>query len=274
MCKFLKSLLFLIVLIGCGENTNSDETTGTSRQKQTLELPQQSNLWVFVMAGQSNMTGRGTIEPRDTIRNNRIFAINNKNDIVLAQEPLHFYEPSGAGLDCGMSFGLEMLKNVPLEVSILLIPTAVGGSSIEQWINDETWRGVALSSNFRERVKASQKHGTLKGILWHQGESDAHKGRTKEEHLENMGTLFGRLRAIVGQASLPIVVGKLGSFGIQQKQWDQINASIEAYASSDDFCEVIETFDLKHKGDSLHFNSAAQREMGKRYARAILELIN
>ncbi len=273
MYKFLKSLLLPIILIGCGENTNGDKTTETPREEQTLELPPRSNLWVFVMAGQSNMAGRGTIDSQDKIRHNRIFAINSKNDIVLAQEPLHFYEPSRAGLDCGMSFSTEMLKSALDNVSILLIPAAVGGSSIEQWINDETHREVKLLSNFKRRLQIALKHGTLKGVLWHQGESDAHKEETIKKYRENMETLFKKFREIGKKESLPIVVGKLGSFAVDQGNWDKINQAIEAYSRVDEFCKVIETNDLNHKGDQVHFNSEAQRAIGKRYAEIMLSFI-
>ena len=58
-----------------------------------------------------------------------------------------------------------------------------------------------------------------------------------------------------------------------QENWDMINAAIEAYAASDEFCEVIETSDLEHKGDRVHFNAVAQRTMGKRYAETMLKLV-
>lgn len=227
-----------------------------------------------MMAGQSNMAGRAAIEAQDKIVNNRILTINRENEIVVAKEPLHFYEPAGAGLDCGISFGTEMLKNVPDNISILLIPTAVGGSSIEQWINDDTHRKVRLLSNFEQRLQISLKHGKLKGVLWHQGEADARSERTIQSYQSNMKTLFEKFRKIAGNKTLPIVAGKLGSFSDNQDSRDQINKSIEAYELSDKYCAVVETADLKDKGDRRHFGSAAQRMLGKRYAQTMLKLIN
>jgi len=40
-------------------------------------VPAKKKVWVFVMAGQSNMAGRGQVEPEDTVANERILAINN-----------------------------------------------------------------------------------------------------------------------------------------------------------------------------------------------------
>jgi hypothetical protein len=86
--------------------------------------------WVFILAGQSNMAGRGAIDMNpfngDTITNRRIQTINQNGEIVLAKEPLHFYEPKMAGLDCGLSFARTMLLSIPKDVTILLIPTNSG----------------------------------------------------------------------------------------------------------------------------------------------------
>jgi len=55
--------------------------------------------WVFILAGQSNMAGRGVVEAEDTITHPRIKTIDKNGNIILAKEPLHFYEPTMAGLD-------------------------------------------------------------------------------------------------------------------------------------------------------------------------------
>ena len=94
------------------------------------------NVWVFIMAGQSNMAGRGIVEPEDTVSDKRIFSINKDGQIIIAKEPLHFYEPERTGLDCGLSFAKTLITKIPDSISILIIPTAVGGSSISQWLGD------------------------------------------------------------------------------------------------------------------------------------------
>ncbi|MDQ6812182.1 MAG: sialate O-acetylesterase, partial [Bacteroidota bacterium] len=137
--------------------------------------PNKNKVWVFLMAGQSNMAGRGLVEPQDTVASQRLLTINKQGELVYAKEPLHFYEPAMAGLDCGLSFGKRLIKDIPENISILLIPTAVGGSSIQQWLGDSTYRQVTLLSNFKEKVQLAKKYGKIKGLLWHQGESDAHK---------------------------------------------------------------------------------------------------
>ena len=256
----MRLILFLFVssLLGC-----------TSKKENQLDSKQ--NTWVFIMAGQSNMAGRGDVEPQDTITNPRILSIDSLGNWKVAQEPLHFYEPRRVGLDCGMSFANELLKNVPEDVTIAMIPTAVGGSAIDQWINDETYRDVALLSNFKSKVNLAKERGVVKGIIWHQGESDAHPGLI-ENYESNMGVLFSTFRKIVGNEELPIIAGELGPFFPDQDSWDQLNGQIRSFARKDNFTEIIGTSDLNHKGDSLHFDAASQRKMGIRFAKKYLEL--
>jgi len=74
------------------------------------------------------MAGRGKVEPIDTIPDSRILTINQESELIFAKEPLHFYEHSIRGLDFGLSFGKELLKHIPDSISVLIIPTRVGGS--------------------------------------------------------------------------------------------------------------------------------------------------
>ena len=231
------------------------------------QLPPKEKVWIFVLAGQSNMAGRGIVEPQDTIPHNRILSIDSSNNIVHAKEPLHFYEPVRTGLDCGLSFGRELLKHIPPDVSILLIPAAVGGSSTTQWLGDSLYRGVKLMSNFRERVEKAKQQGTVKAILWHQGESDS-SPRWIPGYDQRLAALFTRMRKITGNDSLPVLIGELGSFSNDHENWSKINDAIHKYATMDHHAHVIKTKDFTPMTDKIHFDAASQRLMGKRMAEA------
>ncbi len=222
-------------------------------------------VWVFLLAGQSNMAGRGKIEAQDTILSPRVLSINAKGEIIQAKEPLNFYENKMQGTGCGLAFGKELLKHIPKDISILILQTSVGGSSINQWINNSTHRGVQLFSNFKEKVGIGKKYGTIKAILWHQGESDA-KPDGIVQRQGKLKALFEMFRKTVGNDSLPILMGELGSFSKTPELFSQMNEQTRLYSASDRFTSVISTSDFQHRGDFLHFNSAGQREMGKRFA--------
>ncbi len=233
------------------------------------QFPAKENVWVFLMAGQSNMAGRGIVEPQDTVSDKRILSIDAKGKLVYAKEPLHFYEPTRTGLDCGLSFGRALLEKIPANVTVLILPTAIGGSAIRQWLGDSSYRGVNLLTNFREKVAIGKQYGKIKGILWHQGESDANKERIPV-YKDRLTELFASFRNIIGDEKLPVFIGELGAYSKNTNEWLQINKIIHAYAAEDKLATVIRTDDLSHVGDTVHFNSAGQRMIGERFAHAYL----
>ena len=234
------------------------------------KIPKRKNVWVFILAGQSNMAGRGLVEPQDTIPSERILSINKSGKVIIAKEPLHFYESTLTGLDCGLSFGKEIVKEAPVKISVLLIPAAVGGSSISQWLGDSTHRNVKLLSNFKERVALGKKYGKIKGILWHQGESDTNPNDAPH-YSERLEQLFKIFRVAAGDENLPILIGELGGYS-DNKIWTVVNEQIRRYSSIDKNTAVISTSELKDKGDKLHFNSEGQRILGQRFAEAYLKM--
>ncbi|MFD2697757.1 sialate O-acetylesterase, partial [Mesonia sediminis] len=268
--KLLLSTIGLL-MISCSNKTDDKRTENFPKEElQVTVNPEKKNVWVFLLAGQSNMAGRGLVEPQDTIPSKRILTINKKNELIYAKEPLHFYEPTMTGLDVGLSFGEELIKNVPDSISVLLIPTAVGGSSITQWLNDDNFRNVQLFTNFKEKLELGKSYGTLKGIIWHQGENDATNEKDIENYQNKLNQLITKFRKTSGNNKLPIIIGELGSFSANREQWEKINEKIRAYASTDSLTKVVKTADLEHKGDKVHFSSESIRILGERYARTYL----
>lgn len=269
--KVIFILLTVVIVYSCHKKMTAGRTSFFPKQVSFPDsIPAKQNVWVFILAGQSNMAGRGMVEPQDTVTNKRILTINNEGRVILAKEPLHFYEPNLTGLDCGLSFARRLLKDVPQNVSVLLIPTAVGGSAISQWLGDSVYRSVQLFSNFTSKVNDAKQLGIIKGILWHQGESDATE-KNIPKYEERLTTLIIKFRLVAGNNNLPVLLGELGSFSKNKQQFSLINETLHRYASKNANAVVISTGDLQHKGDSLHFNSASQRELGKRFAEAYLQ---
>ncbi len=249
---------------------NEDRTKYFSKEVEYPEsLPGRENLWVFILAGQSNMAGRGQVEPQDTLPNPRVLTINQQGEIVIAKSPLHFYEPSRTGLDLGHRFGNVMAEHLPDSISLLIVPTAVGGSRIAQWLGDDEFRGVRLLTNFRQKVELANSVGTTKAVLWHQGESDSNK-RDIPMYRQRLTELFTRFREYAGDHQLPVILGELGLHDKNAENRSRINEVIHNYAGDDSRSAVIPTTDLSHVGDSTHFNSEALRTMGERYAEIYL----
>src|SRR6187402_1254137 len=139
----IRSLILLAIIfsVSCGYKIVAERKTYFSKRTEAMSNNiNKENVWVFIMAGQSNMAGRGIVEPEDTVSDKRIFSINKDGQIVIAKEPLHFYEPERTGLDCGVSFAKALIKKIPDSVSILIIPTAIGGSSVSKWLDDSFYQ--------------------------------------------------------------------------------------------------------------------------------------
>src|SRR5262245_6429426 len=113
------SLLLLVVIVCCNTKPVERTTYFPKQTEMVNEKLDKENVWVFILAGQSNMAGRGTVEPKDTVPDKRILSINKKGELILAKEPLHWYEPERTGLDCGYSFGKTLIRSVPKNVSVL-----------------------------------------------------------------------------------------------------------------------------------------------------------
>ncbi len=239
-------------------------------------LPESPNKFhLFLLIGQSNMAGRGVVEDADKMVNPRVLMLNKKGQWVPAIDPLHFDKPSIVGVGLGRTFGLDHAAAHP-DVTVGLIPCAVGGSAIASWepggFDDAT--KTHPYDDAMVRARAALKSGTLKGILWHQGESDSKPDRAKV-YEQKLHALILRLRMELspgtdGATTIPFVAGQLGQFA--ERPWDDARKQVDAvhrnlpsavpataYASADG---------LTHKGDEVHFDSASARELGHRYYKA------
>jgi len=260
-------IITICILVFCKQNDNILGIQYFPKTEIKVDkLPDKENIWVFLLAGQSNMAGRGLVEPQDTIPSDRVLSLNKNGEIIIAKEPLHFYEPYLTGLDCGLSFGKELIRHIPDSISILMIPTAVGGTSISQWLGDSTFRDVQLFKNFTKKMNIGRNYGTIKGVLWHQGESDATNPKDIEFYKDRLSELLSKFRETIDIENMPIIIGELGSFSKNFDNWKRINNQVELYVLTDSNSSIVKTSDLKDKGDKVHFNSQSQRILGKRFA--------
>ena len=88
---------------------------------------------------------------------------------------------------------------------------------------------------------------------------------------------LGRLRERLGSPTLPVVLGELGYFLDQRDgrfaHAATVNAGTVAAPERLPAAACVSAHGLEHKGDRLHFSTAAQHELGRRYALAYLRLV-
>ena len=92
-------------------------------------------------------------------------------------------------------------------MTIGLVPCAVGGTQLKRW-----QPGGDLYSNAVYRARLAMQDGTLKGILWHQGESDSGTATNANTYGDRLAGMIRDIRADLGAPGLPVVVGQIGEF--------------------------------------------------------------
>ena len=211
---------------------------------------------LYLLVGQSNMAGRGTLKDANRVSADRIFKLDANGEWQRAEEPIHFDKKSaGAGL--GASFARAMAdKNK--DVKIGLIPCAVGGTRIDRWVE-----GGDLWSNAVKRAKMALKSGKLKGILWHQGESDATLERAPKwgAKFESMIKSFRR-----ELGDVPFIAGELGGYLAKYRNkkgegivWQEINSQLHGWKGKIKDYRVVPANGLTPNRDNLHFNTESLR---------------
>lgn len=245
---------------------------GGASAAEPVKLPAKEKLHLYLLIGQSNMAGRGAVEAQDKVPHPRVLKFTKENAWAPATDPLHFDKPTIAGVGLGSSFGRAMADANP-EATIGLIPCAVGGTPLSRWS-----KGGDLYQQALERAKLALKDGTLKGILWHQGESDSGNEQLAKSYGERLAKMVKDLRADLGTGEVPFVAGKLGEFLKREGKdgkpslWPLVNEQITALPKSVLHAASVESTGLKHKGDGVHFDSPSLGEFGQRYAQAMKRL--
>lgn len=180
---------------------------------QSISTPEtvDSSFYIYLAMGQSNMAGRGKVEGKYArMKHRRVFMMDKDEKWVKARNPVHFDKPKIAGVGPALSFGIEMAK-AHKKKKIGLVPCAVGGTSIQHWkpgaYDDHTdthpWDDAVV------RIKEAMKKGGIKGVIWHQGESDSSPEKVAH-YLADLQGLIQRVRDLVGNPDLPFVAGQLG----------------------------------------------------------------
>ena len=240
---------------------------------QPPAVPPTGSMQLFLLVGQSNMAGRGKVEAQDTVPIPRVMMLDKQPAWVPAIDPMHFDKPI-AGVGLGRSFAARVAETQPA-VTIGLIPAAVGGSPIDTWqpgvfyepTKSHPWDDAIA------RARAALGSGTLKAILWHQGESDA-TPELAPGYEAKLHDLIARFRTALDAPDVPFIVGQLGQY--PDVPWDAsrrlVDAAHRSLPGKVRRTAFVSSDGLVHGGDKVHFDTASLRELGRRYADAYLSL--
>jgi hypothetical protein len=199
-----------------------------------------------------------------------VLALDRAGHWVPAVDPIHFDKPT-AGVGPGLTLGRVMAQHHPA-ARIGLIPCAVGGSPITAWRPGCTYHetGAKPYDDALRRTQLALTQGVLKGILWHQGESDSEPGQAKL-YRDRLTVLIQALRTDLDHPDVVVVVGTLGDFFIRGNPSARIvNEALQSIPGRVANAMCVSSSGLYHCGDGLHFSAQAARDLGHRYARALI----
>lgn len=238
---------------------------------------------IFLLIGQSNMVGAPSPQPEDETENPRVLVLayedcarlgRTYNQWYPAKPPLH---GCNGGVGPGDYFGRALAKAYP-DTTIRLVPLAINGVDIDFFVKgvvskrrgefsippDNHWSGAY--DWVIERARLAQQVGTIRGIIFHQGESDT----GNETWVGKVKKLVSDLRADLQLDQAPFVAGELLYSGCCGRWHNPLVAQLPEQIESS---RVVSANGLSGM-DAAHFDLAGQRELGARYGAAMLELLH
>jgi len=255
---------------------------------------QDTNFWIFVCFGQSNMEGFPGVQQQGKTNVDDRFQVlaavdfprmdRKKGNWYPAVPPL--CRPS-TGLCPADYFGRTMVANLPKNVRVGVVNVAVAGCKIELFekTNYQVYASTAQSwmkniikqydgnpyQYLVEMAKLAQKDGVIKGILLHQGESNTND---KEWPNKVKGIYDNLIKDLNLKAeAVPLLAGELVNAD-QKGVCASMNTIIDELPKTIPNSYVISSAGCTARSpDHLHFTPAGYRELGKRYAEKMLSLL-
>lgn len=264
---------------------------------ETWEFAQQGdpNFHIYLCFGQSNMEGNAKIEQQDLInvpeRFQMMAAVNfsspsrKQGEWYTAVPPL--CRP-GTGLTPADYFGRTLVEQLPEEIKVGVINVAVGGAKIELYMEEFKDAYIAGEASWFknycaqynndplgrliEMGKIAQQSGVIKGILLHQGESN----NGQADWADKVKKVYTRICYNLGlnPEEVPLLAGET----LYEDQggacsWHNVNAMPNLPKVMKN-AYIISAKDLPGNGvDPFHFSAAGYRELGRRYAAKMLEIL-
>lgn len=150
-----------------------------------------------------------------------------------------------------------------------------GDNPMQGAVFDDGLYGKLTAYLKHARKSANEDYGlewNVKGLFWHQGESDSNGDHFKSYH-RNLTNLIWRFRHDLAD-DLPIVVGEIREL---TEHDNRINKILKQIANNDEHTAIAKATDLKFRPDrdgvpDVHFDLEGCRELGKRMVAELTRL--
>ncbi|XP_058727154.1 probable carbohydrate esterase At4g34215 [Vicia villosa] len=231
---------------------------------------------IFILAGQSNMAGRGGVfngkwvgvVPKECTPSPSVLRLSAKLVWEEAREPLH--RDIDVGKTCGIGPGLAFANEIVRMRGgggggyvVGLVPCAVGGTRIEDWR-----KGAPLYNQLVRRSIESVRNGggVIRALLWYQGESDTVREEDAKAYKARMESFIMNIRSDLKLPNLLVIQVALasgeGKF-INMVRYGQLNIKLPNV-------RCVDAKGLRLKSDNLHLTSMSEVYLGIQLAHAYL----
>ena len=245
--------------------------------------------YIFLCFGQSNMVGQGEITEADKVVDESFLslsAVDGPDGRKVGQ-----WRPAvpplcraNTGLSLVDFFGRTLRKNYPDKVRIGVVYVAVDGCAIDlfdkdayknytdtikpEWLKNEI---AAYGGNpygrMVEMARKAQREGVIRGILFHQGETDAYNDRWLQKVKKIYGDLMTDLK--LDPKRVPFIAGETvgeDQHGVCAHANPTINRLPEVIPNS----YVVSSNGCEAGPDKVHFSAKGYRTLGTRYGLAMM----
>lgn len=251
------------------------------------------NFHIYLAFGQSNMEGQGDVGQQDKTVDDRfqvLWSADNgscsgktKGKWATAVPPLAHCQ--GAKLGPTDYFGRTMVEKTDSQIKVGVIVVAVAGCSIQLFDKDgyanyartqQSWMTQRINEyggnpygRMIEMAKKAQEVGVIKGIIFHQGETDAGDGSWPSK----VKGVYDNIVKDLGLGNdIPFLAGEVlrsgSSAGANQNIAKLPQQSKNFYVvSSEGFNQAL------GDGQNVHFTAQEYRDFGKRYAEKMIEVL-
>jgi hypothetical protein len=234
---------------------------------------------VFLLLGQSNMEGQPQPQAQDREQNPRIKVLAYDDCASVNREYGTWYTASpplhscGGGVGPGDYFAKTLIESLPADYTIGLVPCAVNGAPIDLFRKGVPRTGYVLPPDDHwatgyewiiSRAREAQKTGEIRGILFHQGESD----NGQSAWVGKVQGLVNDLTTDLSLGDVPFLAGELYHDGCCAGH----NALVQQLTTSLPNAYTISASGLTGS-DIYHFDLASQRQLGTRYGEAMREAL-